>query len=215
VRLEEYKPRKRNKGTGYPMKVIWRMAVLWNDERWMGMDEIAAMLNLEFKHDPECGPLNLTRGKIAGLIDRARHQKDMPAFYMRGQANGRGSRAGALATNIKKRVRKRGENTNPIGPDLDKVRHPRRKGDKSFNQRYTRHGQPVAAPKGAHERAMKEFGAKQDAFKPLDGHDPVSYVNLLSHHCRWPVDGPDGKTWYCGRDRIEGKKPYCATHVRK
>lgn len=216
MRVEEpdHSNRKTGPGDKYPMRVIRRMAELWNDERWMTTAEIAAHLNQEYKHDTECGPLELTRGKVAGLIDRARSQMNMPIFNMRGQANGRGSRAGALTTNIRKKAEKRavGAVTNPLGGRIV------RKGDKSFNQRHNNiGGVPMAPPPGAEERAMKEYNArKATAFLPTEGHAPVSYDALENHHCRWPVDGPDGKVMYCGRPKVVGeRKPYCIAHVRK
>jgi GcrA cell cycle regulator len=41
----------------------------------------------------------------------------------------------------------------------------------------------------------------------------VQTHELEKHHCRWPVEGEDAGTFFCGADRIEGL-PYCAQHRR-
>jgi GcrA cell cycle regulator len=39
----------------------------------------------------------------------------------------------------------------------------------------------------------------------------VQTHGLEKHHCRWPVEGADAETFFCGADRVEGL-PYCAQH---
>ena len=41
----------------------------------------------------------------------------------------------------------------------------------------------------------------------------VQTHELERHHCRWPVDGAEGETLFCGADHVEGS-PYCAQHCR-
>jgi GcrA cell cycle regulator len=41
----------------------------------------------------------------------------------------------------------------------------------------------------------------------------VSFDMLEKHHCRWPITGENGQTFYCGVQHLEGY-PYCRTHCR-
>jgi GcrA cell cycle regulator len=41
----------------------------------------------------------------------------------------------------------------------------------------------------------------------------VQTHELEKHHCRWPVEGADAGTFFCGANRVEGS-PYCAQHCR-
>jgi hypothetical protein len=50
----------------------------------------------------------------------------------------------------------------------------------------------------------------------LEPEKPTTRVQtheLERHHCRWPVDGADAETVYCGAEHVEGS-PYCAQHSR-
>lgn len=110
----------------------------------------------------------------------------------------------------------RGYVFNPVGPIADKFAGKKqsreRKGDKSFNQRYSPLGNPVPAPKQKIEEAKTRLSTMDAAFAPTL--KAVTLDGLQSNHCRWPVD-QDGKTLFCGEDRVEGhRKPYCSKHVR-
>lgn len=39
----------------------------------------------------------------------------------------------------------------------------------------------------------------------------VSVLQLERHHCRFPIDMPDGATWYCGDTRHQNSS-YCSAH---
>lgn len=39
----------------------------------------------------------------------------------------------------------------------------------------------------------------------------VSLVELQAQHCRFPIDMPDGATWYCGDTRHQSSS-YCSAH---
>ena len=41
---------------------------------------------------------------------------------------------------------------------------------------------------------------------------PVTFVDLESQHCRYPVDAVDAPLLYCGQDRTAGA-PYCKGHM--
>jgi GcrA cell cycle regulator len=41
----------------------------------------------------------------------------------------------------------------------------------------------------------------------------VQTHELERHHCRWPVDGADAETHFCGANRLDDM-PYCAEHCR-
>jgi len=41
----------------------------------------------------------------------------------------------------------------------------------------------------------------------------VQTHELEKHHCRWPVEGTNADTFYCGADRVDGS-PYCAQHCK-
>ena len=41
----------------------------------------------------------------------------------------------------------------------------------------------------------------------------VQTHELEKHHCRWPVDGSDAETFFCGADAAP-ERPYCAQHCR-
>jgi len=50
----------------------------------------------------------------------------------------------------------------------------------------------------------------------LEPETPATRVQtheLEKHHCRWPVEGADAETFFCGADHVEGS-PYCAQHCR-
>jgi hypothetical protein len=40
----------------------------------------------------------------------------------------------------------------------------------------------------------------------------VKLVDLASHHCRFPIDMPNGEVRYCG-DTAEDTSPYCRAHA--
>lgn len=42
----------------------------------------------------------------------------------------------------------------------------------------------------------------------------VDIIGLQEHHCKYPIDGSDGVTRYCGLDRYEGKS-YCLHHAAR
>jgi hypothetical protein len=41
----------------------------------------------------------------------------------------------------------------------------------------------------------------------------VQTHELEKHHCRWPVEGADAETFFCGANKL-GDSPYCARHCR-
>jgi GcrA cell cycle regulator len=41
--------------------------------------------------------------------------------------------------------------------------------------------------------------------------DPVTLLNLQSHHCRWPVSGEGASMLFCGANKSDGSS-YCAHH---
>jgi hypothetical protein len=41
----------------------------------------------------------------------------------------------------------------------------------------------------------------------------VQTHELEKHHCRWPVEGADAETFFCGANK-QGDAPYCAQHCR-
>ena len=41
--------------------------------------------------------------------------------------------------------------------------------------------------------------------------NPIGFVELAEHHCRWPVDGAGYQTLFCGADSVE-KLSYCPRH---
>ena len=46
--------------------------------------------------------------------------------------------------------------------------------------------------------------------------NPASRVQtheLEKHHCRWPVEGADAETFFCGANK-QGDLPYCPRHCR-
>jgi GcrA cell cycle regulator len=43
--------------------------------------------------------------------------------------------------------------------------------------------------------------------------NPVTFLDLREHHCRWPVDGAGYETLFCGADHVKGF-PYCIRHCR-
>ena len=42
---------------------------------------------------------------------------------------------------------------------------------------------------------------------------PVQTHELEKHHCRWPVEGDNAETFFCGADAAP-ERPYCAQHCR-
>ncbi|WP_158873967.1 helix-turn-helix domain-containing protein [Antarcticirhabdus aurantiaca] len=67
--------------------------------------------------------------------------------------------------------------------------------------------------------AADERPARDDAFRPLPGFQPVPLIDALSATCRWPVY-PAGRTRFgvavhcCGRATGDLKRSYCDTHTR-
>ena len=53
-----------------------------------------------------------------------------------------------------------------------------------------------------------------DAFVLADGQAGVAFMALEPHHCRWPCDGPDGGTLFCGAPKRAGGS-YCASHAAR
>ena len=41
----------------------------------------------------------------------------------------------------------------------------------------------------------------------------VQTHELEKHHCRWPVEGDNAETFFCGADAAP-ERPYCAQHCR-
>ena len=41
----------------------------------------------------------------------------------------------------------------------------------------------------------------------------VQTHELEKHHCRWPVEGDNAETFFCGANK-QGDAPYCAQHCR-
>ena len=42
----------------------------------------------------------------------------------------------------------------------------------------------------------------------------ITLMDLEPHHCRWPSDGPEGETVFCGAAKVAGR-PYCADHCAR
>lgn len=68
---------------------------------------------------------------------------------------------------------------------------------------------PKAAKDGAPQPSHIEI-VKGEAFQPFRV-DHVKLEDLRPGDCRWPLDGEDGKTLFCGAAR-DGDRSYCATH---
>lgn len=49
-------------------------------------------------------------------------------------------------------------------------------------------------------------------FEPLPGCEPVPFMEMHSHQCRWPVGGDGALMLVCGGQRF-GESYYCAPHV--
>jgi hypothetical protein len=49
--------------------------------------------------------------------------------------------------------------------------------------------------------------------KPENRAPRVHLHELERHHCRWPVEGANAKTLFCGANKL-GDLPYCAQHCR-
>jgi hypothetical protein len=58
-----------------------------------------------------------------------------------------------------------------------------------------------------------EAGCSVANLEPENQATRVQTHVLEKHHCRWPVEGADTETFFCGADRVEGL-PYCAQHCR-
>jgi hypothetical protein len=87
--------------------------------------------------------------------------------------------------------------------------------EESFNQkRSLRSGQAIATPAHAIAAAQAGMEETKKAFVPPAEHKPVTMGELKETHCKWPVEVA-GQTMYCGKDRIPGRKPYCAEHARR
>ncbi len=67
--------------------------------------------------------------------------------------------------------------------------------------------------------AADDRPARDDAFRPLPGFEPVALVDAASATCRWPVY-PAGRSRFgvavhcCGRATGDLKRSYCDTHAR-
>ena len=58
-----------------------------------------------------------------------------------------------------------------------------------------------------------EAGSMVADLEPKNQATRVQTHELEKHHCRWPVEGTDAETFFCGADRVDGL-PYCAQHCR-
>jgi hypothetical protein len=58
-----------------------------------------------------------------------------------------------------------------------------------------------------------EAGCKVADFEPENQATRVQTHELERHHCRWPIEGNDAETLFCGANHVEGA-PYCAQHCR-
>ena len=58
-----------------------------------------------------------------------------------------------------------------------------------------------------------EAGCKVADLEPEKPATGVQTHELEKHRCRWPVDGNDAETFFCGADRVEGHS-YCAQHCQ-
>jgi hypothetical protein len=71
------------------------------------------------------------------------------------------------------------------------------------------------AIKSAQMRANGQVkDARARAFELPQGQAGVPLMDLEPHHCRWPLDGPDGAVLFCGAPKRSGKS-YCAEHARR
>lgn len=62
------------------------------------------------------------------------------------------------------------------------------------------HRKPQSAPK------PPQAPPPESVWQPLEGIQPVLFIDLDHEHCRWPVEGG-----YCGCQRSDGSS-YCSTH---
>jgi hypothetical protein len=58
-----------------------------------------------------------------------------------------------------------------------------------------------------------EAGCAVADLEPKNPATRVQTHELEAHHCRWPVDGADAETFFCGANKL-GDSPYCARHYR-
>jgi hypothetical protein len=58
-----------------------------------------------------------------------------------------------------------------------------------------------------------EAGCKVADLEPENQATRVQTHELEKHHCRWPVEGDNAETFFCGANR-QGDTPYCAQHYR-
>jgi hypothetical protein len=58
-----------------------------------------------------------------------------------------------------------------------------------------------------------EAGCKVADIVPENQATGVQTHELERHHCRWPIEGNDSETLFCGANHVEGS-PYCAQHCR-
>jgi len=58
-----------------------------------------------------------------------------------------------------------------------------------------------------------EAGSIVADLEPENQATRVQTHELEPHHCRWPVDGTDAETFFCGANKL-GNSPYCARHSR-
>jgi GcrA cell cycle regulator len=58
-----------------------------------------------------------------------------------------------------------------------------------------------------------EAGRIAADLEPKNQATRVQTHELEKHHCRWPVEGADAETFFCGANK-QGDAPYCAQHYR-
>jgi hypothetical protein len=58
-----------------------------------------------------------------------------------------------------------------------------------------------------------EAGCTIADLEPENQATRVQAHELEKHHCRWPVEGDDAETFFCGANK-QGDAPYCAQHCR-
>lgn len=59
---------------------------------------------------------------------------------------------------------------------------------------------------------ISDQAVKGDLFVLKQGMQYRRIVELREDTCRWPLDAPDGRTFYCGK-ACDATKPYCSHHM--
>lgn len=85
----------------------------------------------------------------------------------------------------------------------------------SRTQRSGINGAPTSAPEHARLERQADGKAKLDgdAFQCVAGHHYIELRDLNSSHCRWPFNGKNNTTVFCGEDKGL-TEAYCSFHGR-